>query len=114
MSLLGDTRLFWKQLTLIAVQAVLTLIVGLVGIEAAASPAASDRLLIITIVCIVFGCFQGLVIARFGIGNPLRAAIAALRGLAAGDVNTAIPMVRRRDEIGRTGHALRLIHDPVA
>ena len=111
MSLLGDTRLFWKQLTLIAVQAVLTLIVGLVGIEAAASPAASDRLLIITIVCIVFGCFQGLVIARFGIGNPLRAAIAALRGLAAGDVNTAIPMVRRRDEIGDVLRAAEIFRE---
>jgi methyl-accepting chemotaxis protein len=100
MNFLADARLFTKQATMIFIQGLLTLMVGVLGVVLVESSSSSTILLWVTAGSVLVGTIIGTTIARFGIGNPLRKASSALALLASGDLATAIPMTERKDEIG--------------
>ncbi len=100
MNFLADARLFTKQATMIFIQGLLTLMVGMLGVVLVESSSSSTILLWVTAGSVLVGTIIGTTIARFGIGNPLRKASSALALLASGDLATAIPMTERKDEIG--------------
>lgn len=100
MNFLADARLFTKQATMIFIQGLLTLMVGVLGVVLVESASSATILLWVTAGSVLVGAIIGTIIARFGIGNPLRKASSALGLLASGDLATAIPMTERKDEIG--------------
>jgi methyl-accepting chemotaxis protein len=59
--------------------------------------------------------FAGLLVfaARQGLILPLKSVTHALRGLANGDVNVVLPVIKSRDEIGEMTRALRTFHDTI-
>ena len=57
-------------------------------------------------VLLIFAARQGLIL-------PLKSVTHALRGLANGDVDVVLPVIKSRDEIGEMTHALRAFHDTI-
>lgn len=100
MRILANARLFYKQATMIIVQGLLTVAVGAVGILFSPQSATHVWLISATVGAVAVGAIVNTIIARFGIGNPLRGAAVALKALAEGDLARAIPMTDRKDEIG--------------
>jgi methyl-accepting chemotaxis protein len=61
---------------------------------------------ILSVGAALFGLILGLSIGRFGIATPLRAVVARMKSVQAGDFAGEIPHAERRDEIGEAAIAL--------
>jgi methyl-accepting chemotaxis protein len=80
--------------------------------EAHAQYEQTSRLLIIIALCgIAFGGVMGFVIGQFGVAKPIRAIVALLQQLAAGNYDVEIRGADRKDEVGDVAQAAVVFED---
>lgn len=71
----------------------------------------STLLLVASAAGLILGALLGFVIARFGIVDPIRRVVAALKTLAGGNLDAEIYGVGRRDEIGTVAETMQVFKD---
>ena len=82
------------------------------SVEARAQYEQTSRLLLIMAISgVVFGALMGFVIGQFGVAKPIRAIVALLQQLAAGNYDVEIHGADRKDEVGDVAQAAAVFKD---
>ncbi|MDP2699643.1 methyl-accepting chemotaxis protein [Thalassospira sp.] len=71
----------------------------------------STLMIIVSIIGLSLGAFLGVMIARFGIVDPIRRIVAALRELATGNLAAEVFGLERKDEIGTIAQTMQVFKD---
>ncbi|MFH1804977.1 MAG: methyl-accepting chemotaxis protein [Pseudomonadota bacterium] len=71
----------------------------------------STLMIIVSIIGLSLGAFLGMMIARFGIVDPIRRIVAALRELATGNLAAEVFGLDRKDEIGTIAQTMQVFKD---